>query len=109
MKKIVLFFLSLTFVLATSAQDIPQHISYTRIYEFLDELANERIIEINTAVKPYSRQFIADKLLEAKQQVVKLNSRQAAEIKYFLNEFALENDELSNTTLDRCRFSSNNR
>lgn len=94
MKKLILYFISLSFALTISAQDIPQHISYTRIYEFLDELANERIIEINTAVKPYSRQFIADKLVEAKNQGFMLNSRQTAEIKYFLNEFALENDEL---------------
>jgi len=31
----------------------------------LDELANNRIIELNSVVKPYSRAYIAGKLREA--------------------------------------------
>ena len=50
------------------AQDIPQHILYTRIYDFVDELANDGFIEINSVVKPYSRAYICEKLLEAKDQ-----------------------------------------
>ncbi len=94
MKKSTLLIVSLIFSFAISAQDIPQHISYSRIYDFLDELANVDIIDINTVVKPYSRQFIADKLLEAKKLEVKLNKRQLAELKFFLNEFAFENGDL---------------
>ena len=52
-------------VFTLQAQDIPNHISYYRIYDFLDELANDGLIEINSAVKPYSRSFIAEKLIEA--------------------------------------------
>jgi len=35
------------------------------VYELLDELASLKIITINSVVKPYSRVFIANKLLEA--------------------------------------------
>ena len=98
MKKVTLF-IFLLFSLTISAQDIPQHISYTRIYDFLDELANVDIIDINTAVKPYSRQFIADKLLDAKKLKDKLNKRQTKELEFFLNEFALENGDLPKASI----------
>ena len=76
------------------AQDIPQHISYYRLYDFLDELANQHLIELNTAVKPYSRTLIYQKLLEAQSKDQALNKRQKAEIAFFLNDFTLENNQL---------------
>lgn len=100
MKKIMLLFLLLILGLSSNiAQDIPNHISYHRIYEFLDEMANDRLIELNSAVKPYSQLFIAEKLQEiiiatesANRKI--LSNRQLNELEYFLNEFALELDHL---------------
>ena len=72
--KIILFcFFCLSLSFVTYAQDIPQHISYTRIYDFLDELANDGFFELNSAVKPYSNKFISEKLLETQSQSEKLN------------------------------------
>jgi len=82
------------FALSTYAQHIPQHISYTRIYDFLDELANDGFIELNSAIKPYSRMFITQRLLEAKAQAENLNRRQRQELVFFLNDFALERGKL---------------
>lgn len=86
-------------IMVNIAQDIPKHISYYRIYDFLDELATDGFIEINSAVKPYSQQFIAEKLqriaIQAKETDTKLLSkRQMMELEYFLNEFALELNKL---------------
>lgn len=89
---VVVVVFSFLFVSKVSAQDIPMHVSYTRVYDFLDELANDGFIELNSAVKPYSRSFIAGKLLEAQQHT--LNSRQRKELSFFLNELALETDRL---------------
>lgn len=96
--------LSLILAGALTARDIPNHISYHRIYDFLDELANDGYIEINSAVKPYSQSFIAEKLQEATDKHLgdhtvnrKLSTRQLEELKYFLNEFALENNRLPET------------
>lgn len=100
MRKIVL---SLFCVLAISnifSQDIPEHISYTRIYDYLDELASEGVIEINSTVKPYSRQFIAEKLLQARGHKELLNKRQNDDLRFFLNEFALEQNMLPETKLN---------
>ncbi|GAB1415501.1 hypothetical protein MASR2M117_09070 [Paludibacter sp.] len=91
---ILLVFISLTII---HAQDVPNHISYYRIYDFIDELANEGLIDVNSAVKPYSQQFIAEKLNEvnvlyenSNSKSSKLSRRQIKELKFYLNEYALE-------------------
>ena len=89
-------FLAVTLLVVNTAfgQDIPQHISYTRIYDFIDELANDGFIEINSVVNPYSRRFISDKLAEVRQQESALNKRQKDELNFFLEEYALEQNRL---------------
>jgi hypothetical protein len=90
-----LLFLSLIFCsFIALAQDIPEHISYTRIYDYLDELAGDGIINLNSVIKPYSRAFIKDKLLEAQKRTGELNKRQRDELAFFLNDYALEQDKL---------------
>lgn len=100
MNKNILCILVVSFI-ATNifSQNIPQNTSYTRIYDFLDELANDGIIEINSAIKPYSRDFIAQKLKEAQIDSNRLNSRQAAEIHFFLQDYALELDTMPEAML----------
>ena len=102
MKRSVLSILFILFVFAVYSQDIPEHISYTRIYDYLDELATDGIIELNSVAKPYSRSFIAEKLLEA-QNEKGLNKRQQDELRFFLNEFALEQNKLPETMLTLAR------
>ncbi len=100
MKKfILLLFCAFSFSNMFS-QDIPEHVSYTRIYDYLDELASEGVIELNSTVKPYSRQFIAKKLLQAQTHDTELNRRQQEDLRFFLNEFALEQNKLPETKLN---------
>jgi len=98
--KITLLFGIFCSLCALNAQDIPQHISYTRIYDFLDEMAGDGIIEINSATKPYSRVYISEKLLEANNQTSQLNKRQQKELRFFINEFALEQNTLPESQLN---------
>ncbi len=56
----------------------------------MDELANNKIIDINSAIKPYSRKFIAEKLLEAKSKEDLLNKRQQKELNFYLQGFQFE-------------------
>ena len=97
MKKIILSVLFAFSILITYAQDIPEHISYTRIYDYLDELATDGIIELNSVARPYARTFIAGKLLDAQAHTKQLNKRQQDELTFFLNEFALEQNKLPET------------
>jgi len=53
----------------TYSQVVYEPVTNNRVYELLDELATLRIISINSVVKPYSRVYIAEKLMEAKEYV----------------------------------------
>lgn len=94
MKKILFLLFGFFATITLTAQDISQHISYSRIYDFVDELANEGFIELNSVVKPYSRQFICDKLVEVKNLEEKLNVRQRSELYFFLEAYSLEQHRL---------------
>jgi len=82
------------------AQDISENISYIRIYDFMDELAGDKLIDLKSAIQPYSRKLISEKLLEAQSKDANLNARQKAELKFFLNEFILEQDKLPDTKIN---------
>jgi hypothetical protein len=71
-------------------QEVPQSINNTGIYDFLDELANDQIISVNSAVKPFSRLFIAQRLKEADEKKDQLNSRQQKELDFYLRDFGKE-------------------
>ena len=74
-------------------QEIPHPVNNTGIYEFLDELANGKVIEINSVVKPYSRLFISNKLKEADEKRDVLNQRQQKELDFYLMDFGKELSE----------------
>ena len=88
---ILLFFIALSF--SGFSQVVYEHISNKSIYNFLDELANNKIIDINSAIKPYSRQFIVQKLLDAKSHEKKLNLRQKNELLFYLQGYQIEQPE----------------
>ncbi|RLD56394.1 MAG: hypothetical protein DRJ05_11395, partial [Bacteroidetes bacterium] len=75
-------------------QVVFEHVSNKNIYGFIDELANEKFIEINSVVKPYSREFIANKLVEAQSSVDKMSIRQKKELEFYLIGFKAEIDAL---------------
>lgn len=89
-KGLLLFLLYAFFPPFLFAQEINKHISYTSIYDYLDELANTHLIELNSAVKPYSRKFIGDKLREAEKQPEKLTKRQQKDLAFFLKDYNKE-------------------
>lgn len=74
-------------------QQLPHPVNNPGIYEFLDELANQQIIFINSAVKPYTRLFIAEKLQETSERREELNYRQQKELDFYLMDFGKETNE----------------
>lgn len=88
MKKFLLFAM-LVFSVSVVAQYIPEHQDYTNIYDLIDELANEGVIDVNSVVKPYSREFIAQSLKEARRGS-RLPTRLKKEIEFYINEYSLE-------------------
>lgn len=67
------------------------------IYSFIEELANDKYIELNSCIKPYSRQYISQKLLEAENHIAKMTSRQKSELIYYKSIYSLE-ENLNDTT-----------
>lgn len=91
MKNLSLFLVLVLFLANSSrGQVVYEHLSRSTVYDFLDELASEQIIEINAAVKPYSRTFIAEKLAGAMQKTELLSKRQRLELHFYLNDYNLE-------------------
>ena len=72
------------------SQEVPHPVSNTGIYQFLDELATDQIISINSAIKPYSRLFISRCLIEAQEKRDQLSVRQQEELGFYLMDFGKE-------------------
>lgn len=85
---VILFFILL--VKETEGQKVYQHVSYRSIYDFLDEMATIKVIELNSVVKPYSRDFISKKLEEIQLKGYLLNLRQTKELLFYLKDFNKE-------------------
>lgn len=77
-----------------AAQNIPVPLTYTRVYDFLDELITDGVITHQTAVRPYTRSQVADMLELAQMADGLLNMRQKKDLDFYLNEFALERDTI---------------
>ena len=69
------------------SQEVPHPVSNTGVYNFLDELANDQIISLISAIKPYSRTFIAKCLREADGKRDQLTRRQQEELDFYLSDF----------------------
>jgi len=85
----VIIFLSF-FLPFVQAQEVPHPIANAGVYEFLDELAALKMIDLNSAVKPYSRLYIANRLKEAEGKREELNIRQQKELDFYLMDFGKE-------------------
>jgi hypothetical protein len=77
----------------TFTQVVWEHPSSKRIYDFLDEMATEQFIVVNSTIKPYTREFIGQQLLAVQTQENKLNQRQLKQLQLFLQEYALETSQ----------------
>jgi hypothetical protein len=92
MKRAVFFILTAFLPIFLSAQIVYQDLTNTNIYDFIDELANLKVINITSVIKPYPREMIARNLQEASspENRTKLNRRQQKELDFYLRDFNLE-------------------
>jgi len=90
LKKLVLSVLLSLSTLLLLSQVVYQDLTNKNIYDFIDELANLKIITLNSVVKPYPRSLIAEKLHEASEKKDLLNKRQQKELAFYLRDFNLE-------------------
>ena len=88
-KKIILMCISVFTFTIIQSQVVLQPIT-SSVYDFLDEMAQMKYVEINSAVKPYTRMFIAHKLEEVEKHQESLNKRQKKELAFYFQDFNKE-------------------
>ena len=82
------FFLSLL-ILPSQAQSVPEPVTNAPLYSFIDELASDGIIDLNSVVKPYSRQTVMTLLEKAAEAKAELTARQLKELEFYLADFGV--------------------
>jgi hypothetical protein len=60
------------------------------VYSFLERLSQKGIIEVDNLVKPLSKKYIADKLIEAKNKIELLTSLEKDELIFFEKDYFFE-------------------
>lgn len=103
MKNYILLAFFITISTYAKSQDVFYHIENTAVYEFVDEMCNEKLIVVNTAVKPYSRKTISIALKEINTKRNQLNTRQQSELDFYLYQFALELGNYTNPYSEKAR------
>ncbi len=66
----------------------------SKIYPYLSKLAQKGIIKYDDLVKPISRKYAAEKLIEARYNVNKLTSLQKDELEFYESEFGYEINQI---------------
>lgn len=96
MKQFYLLTISFLLALSLQAQVVYEHISNTNIYDYLDEMAGLKIIELNSIIKPYPRKMIEEKLNIIRQESEEndrlLSKRQKKELDFYLTTYDLETE-----------------
>ena len=80
--------------LVCRAQAIPEALEYTEVYDYLDELATDGVIDLTEAVRPYTRTQIAAMLRTAQERDSLLSRRQKDDLQFYMQNYALELDTL---------------
>ena len=89
MKKLALITFGLILFTSLHAQVVLQPVT-SSVYDFLDEMAQMKFITLNSAVKPYTRMFIAHQLQEIEKHQEELNIRQQKELAFYFQDFNKE-------------------
>lgn len=91
-------YLVLIFAFASNISIIPQ-VSNVKldhdVYDYLSILSQKGIIEYKDLVKPLSRRYVAEKLIEAGTKKIKLTKLQKEELKFYKAEFGYEIERIN--------------
>ncbi len=90
MRSIILFIVFIAGAMDIFSQTVFEPAYRYDIYRFLDELAAEKIIVVQSQAKPYSRKYIVEKLITASDSSHRLSRRQMKELQYYLRDYGLD-------------------
>ncbi len=95
-KKIFLF-LALNYVAVAQVVYEPLH---RDVYSFLSRLSQKSVIVFDDQIRPVSRKYIAQKLLEVSEKSTQLTSLEKEELEFYSKDFKFEFDINSKTKID---------
>ncbi|MEO8231818.1 MAG: capsule assembly Wzi family protein [Ignavibacteriota bacterium] len=95
-KKIFLF-LALNYLAAAQVVYEPLH---RDVYSFLSRLSQKSVIVFDDQIRPVSRKYIAEKLLETSSKSAQLTSLEKEELEFYNKDFKFEFDINSKTKID---------
>lgn len=96
LKKIFLF-LALSSIAAAQVVYEPLH---RDVYNYLSRLSQKSIIQFDDQVRPVSRKYIAEKLIEASDKSNELTSLEREELEFYNKDFKRELDFINNVEID---------
>lgn len=99
-KALALFFI-LSSVALTQVVYEPLH---RDVYSFLSRLSQKSIIIFDDQIRPVSRKYITQKLLEASEKLTQLTSLEKEELEFYKQDFKREFDLINNIQTDSTRF-----
>lgn len=73
---------------------------YRDVYSFLSRLSQKSIIVFNDQIRPVTRKYIAQKLLEVSEKSNQLTSLEKEELSFYSKDFKFEFDILNQTLID---------
>ena len=71
------------------------------VYAFLERLSQKGIIEVDNLVKPLSKKYIADKIIEAKNKLDLLTDLEKDELVFFEKDYFLEFQNFDKDNADK--------
>ncbi|MCC6253682.1 MAG: hypothetical protein IT276_02090, partial [Ignavibacteriaceae bacterium] len=95
-KKIFLF-LALNYIVVAQVVYEPLH---RDVYSFLSRLSQKSVIVFDDQIRPVSRKYIAEKLLEVSERSTQLTSLENEELEFYSKDFKFEFDINSKTKVD---------
>lgn len=89
MKKNIYILLIALFAICTNSQSIYEPIE-ADIHSFLDRMDVKGIINLDTEIKPYTRNYISEKLIDLFENQMLMNAIEKEELDWYLSEYYYE-------------------
>ena len=96
LKKIFLFLVLSSFAFAQVVYE-PLH---RDVYKFLARLSQKSVVVFDDQVRPVSRKYIAQKLIEASEKSYELTSLEKEELEFYSKDFKFEFDMINDVKID---------
>ncbi len=100
-KRIIKYIFSFLFIASTAYSQVVYEPLYKDVYQFLRRLSTKGVIEYNDEIRPLSRKYIAEKLIEAEQNSGELTSVERDDLQFYKKDYYHELQFINNEKTDK--------